>query len=198
MNRPDERQLRDAIDEARAILDDMELGVLDRSRPDGRRWSLSAFELRERASIRTRDGFPPANGGGSGGQTKKGGDYGGGVVPALALAPGEGRSEDRQHWDRFLLDLQCGLVYLRRTIDDLVKATPAQRHPDRPNLTCCRVCSRPNDEPVIYRSERCRWCWEFWRLWGVDAPEPILKLRREGRRITENIIRAELAEELAG
>lgn len=194
MIRPDERQLRELLAELDSIRADIELGILDRSKPDGKRWSLSAFDLMARARLRTRDGFPPSTSGGSGG-TKKGGDYGGGVVPSLALAGDT--NEDRQHWDRLLLRLQLMLTNGRHAVQELAAATPAQRHPDRPEFGC-RVCSRPGKPEPIYRAERCEWCYRFWLLWKADAPPAILKLRREGKRITEQAIRLELDEEMAG
>ena len=155
MIRPDERQLRELLSELDSIRADIELGILDRSKPDGKRWSLSAFDLMARARLRTRDGFPASNGGGGGGASKKGGDYGGGVVPSLALAGDT--NTDRQHWDRLLLRLQLMLTTGRHAVQELAAATPAQRHPDRPEFGC-RVCSRPGKPEPIYRAERCRWC----------------------------------------
>lgn len=195
MIRPDERQLRELLAELDSIRADIELGILDRSKPDGKRWSLTAFDLMARARMRNRDGFPPSNGDGSGRATKKGGDYGGGTVPSLALA---GDTDvDRQHWDRLLVRLQLMLVNGRHAVRELAEATPAQRHPDRPEFGC-RICSRPGKPEPIYRAERCRWCYDFWLMWKVDVPDAILKLRREGRRITEQAIRAELDEEMVG
>lgn len=195
MIRPDERQLRELLAELDSIRADIELGILDRSKPDGKRWSLSAFDLMARARLRTRDGFPASNGGGGGGASKKGGDYGGGVVPSLALAGDT--NTDRQHWDRLLLRLQLMLTNGRHAVQELAAATPAQRHPDRPEFGC-RICSRPGKPEPIYRAERCEWCYRFWLLWKADAPDAILKLRREGKRITEQAIRLELGEEMAG
>ena len=114
-----------------------------------------------------------------------------------AFARVEDNDEDLNHWREFLMDLQVGLTYFRRLPTTLAKATPAQQHPDRPEFGC-RVCSRPGKPEPIYRAERCRWCYDFWLLWRADVPEPILKLRREGKRITEQAIRLELDEELAG
>lgn len=194
MIRPDERQLDELLCEVESVVDRLRHGSADPNR-DGKRWSLTAFQLLARARLRTRDGFPASNGGRGSGASKKGGDYGGGVVPSLALAPDT--NEDRKHWDNLLLDLQVAMTYLRRLPAHIEKATPAHQHPDRAE-DGCRVCSRPGKPEPIYRAERCEWCYRFWLLWKADAPPAILKLRREGKRITEQAIRLELNEELAG
>lgn len=194
MIRPDERQLDELLCEIESVVDRLRHGSVDPNR-DGKRWSLTAFQLLSRARMKTRDGFPASNGGGGGGASKKGGDYGGGVVPSLALAGDT--NEDRKHWDNLLLDLQVAMTYLRRLPAYIEKATPAHQHPDR-LVEACRVCSRPGKPEPIYRAERCRWCYDFWLLWKADVPAGILKLRREGKRITEQLIRLELDEELAG
>lgn len=191
MIRPDERQLDDLLCEIESVVDRLRHGSADPAR-GGKRWSLTAFQLLARARVKTRDGFPASNGGG-GGASKKGGDYGGGVVPSLALAGDT--NEDRKHWDNLLLDLQVAMTYLRRLPAHIEQATPAQQHPDR-LVEACRVCGDP-DEP-IYRSERCRWDYDRWLEFGVDMPERIVRWRRQGKRITSTMIRAELDEEMAG
>lgn len=190
--RPDRRQLEELVAELRWLADVFELGLAD---DEGKRWSYTMFDLMARAQVAKRDGFPMSrdgSGGGRGGFAPDGSRPG--PVPGMATAA---EDEDRQRWWSLLTDLQVMVTYGRHACTVLAKATPAQRHPDRPEFGC-RICSRPGKPEPIYASERCRWCWDFWRLWKVDAPVPILKLRREGKRITENVIRAELAEEMAG
>jgi hypothetical protein len=142
----------------------------------------------ERAKVATR-----AEKSGGGGTPSYGADGSrNGPTPAQAMAV----SEERKAWDEWLMDIQVAMTYLRHAIVVQAKATPAQQHPDMPEFGC-RVCSRPGKPEPIYRSERCR-CQDFWILWKVDAPEPLIKLRREGKRITENVIRNVLDEERAG
>ncbi len=188
MIRPDETQLRNAIDEMRGVLDDLELGILDRSKPGGKRWSLTVYELLARARVRSKDKLP--------GPERGRGAIGGHGDPTCSEAASrvEDHDEDLRHWHELLTDLEVARTYLRRLPAHLRAATPAQQHPDRPNLECCRVCSRKGDEPAIYRAERCQWCYRFWLDWKVDAPEPILKLRREGKPVSENAIRAAIEE----
>jgi hypothetical protein len=183
---PDARQLHEVFAEIRALTEDFERGILDRSRPDGKRWSLTAEQLMARAKTATKTeragGSATPNYGADGSRN--------GPTPAQALTV----SQERRTWDDFLLDVQTGLAYLRRANDKLAAATPAQQHPDRPEFGC-RVCSRPGKPEPVYRAERCRWCYDFWLLWKADVPALILKLRREGKRITEQVIRMELDEE---
>lgn len=187
--RPDFRQLREMLAELRSAADDFEFGILDRSKPDGKRWSLTAEQLMERAKAATR-----AEKSGGGGTPSYGRDGSrNGPTPAQAMTV----SEERRQWNEWNLDVQVAVTYLRRAVDLLAAATPAQQHPDRPELGC-RVCSRPGKPEPIYRAERCQWCYRFWLDWKVDVPEPILKLRREGKPVTENAIRLVLDEVLAG
>jgi hypothetical protein len=186
---PDAQQLRGLIAELRSLADDFELGILDRSKPDGKRWSLTAEQLMGRAKAAAR-----AEKSGGGGTPSYGADGSrNGPTPAQAMTV----SEERKAWDEWLMDVQVAMTYLRRAIVVLDKATPAQQHPDRPEFGC-RVCSRPGKPELIYRAERCQWCYRFWLDWKVDVPEPILKLRREGKPVTENAIRLVLDELLAG
>lgn len=186
--RADERHLAQVMAEMRALADDFEFGILDRSRSDGKRWSVTAVQLMAMAKSPMRS----TGGGGSGPHYAADGSRPG-PTPGQALVP----SEDRRRWDEWLTDVQTGLAHLRRANDILARATPAQQHPDHPEEGC-RVCSRPGKPEPIYRAERCRWCYDFWILWKVDPPHSLLKLRRQGGRITENVIRKVLDEELAG
>ncbi len=176
--------------ELESIADRLRHGIPDPSKPS-RRWSLTAFSLFAAARVRSRDKLPQVESG-------RGGSGHGDPTYGDAKARVDDKDADLMAWHDLRMDVQTMLTYGRHAVELLDKATPAQQRPDRPNLDCCRVCSRPNDEPAIYRSERCRWCWDFWILWKVDVPESILKLRRQGKRITENIIRTVLDEELAG
>lgn len=186
---PDAHQLRNLLDEIRAIVDDFERGILDRSKPDGRRWSLTAEQLMARAKA-----SPRGVTGGASGRTPRYASDGSrpGSTPALALSV----SEERKVWDEWLIDVQVALTYLRHAIDIQAKATPAQQHPDRLEVGC-RVCSRPGKPEPIYRAERCEWCYRFWLLWKADVPEAILRRRRQGQSITEQMIRAELDEAMS-
>ncbi len=190
--KPLDWELRDTIAEARGILDDMELGILDRSRPDGKRWSLSAYDLFNRARVRSRDKLP---------QPDRGRRALGGHGDPTASEAGtrvEDNDPDLRHWHALQLELRVAMGYLRRLAPILAAATPAQQHPDRPEFGC-RVCSKPGKPEPIYRAERCQWCYRFWLDWKVDAPEPILKLRREQKPITINLIRQALdVNELVG
>jgi len=189
--KPLDWELRDSIAEARGILDDLELGILDRSRPDGKRWSLTAYDLFNRARVRSRDKLPQPDSGrrALGGHSDP--------TSTEAAARVEDKDEDLKHWRDLQLELRVAMVYLRKLAPILAEATPAQQHPDRIEVGC-RICSRPGKPEPIYRAERCRWCYDFWLLWKTDVPEAILKLRRAGKRITEQAIRAELEEVLAG
>lgn len=48
-------------------------------------------------------------------------------------------------------------------------------------------------EPV-HASERCRWCYDFQRVQGLDPPMQLLEARSKGRRISEAMVAAALAQ----
>jgi hypothetical protein len=182
---PDRVQLAGLIAELRSILDDLEEGIVDRSRPDGRRWSVTAYQLIALARAKKPDGFPPPSSGEGGGST--GGSHGGGPVPMLVMA--NLNDADRKAAEDLVLNVQIMASYGRHAVKVIDKATPENQRPDRPMLDCCRICSRPGKPEPIYRSERCQWCYRFWLEWKVDVPPSILKLRREGRAIYDRDIR---------
>ncbi len=45
----------------------------------------------------------------------------------------------------------------------------------------------------VHSSGRCRWCYDFWLVEGVDAPKALLDKRDGGRRISEADVDAALA-----
>lgn len=192
--RPDERQLADLLGGIVELVDDLRLGILDRSRPNGKRWSLTAEQLLSRARSRPRETVTVDKAGG--------GRPSGPPDPTMSQAITVDSLEMRM-LKQLLAGVHAATQDLGQAVKALDEATPEQQRPDRPALDCCRVCTRPGVEPEpVYRSDRCRWCYEFWLRWShdgvsVDPPESILKLRRQGKRITENLIRKVLDEELA-
>lgn len=57
----------------------------------------------------------------------------------------------------------------------------------------CRSCRRlPKNWSPIHRSERCRWCYDFWLVEKVDPPTELLIARQEGKRITDRMVRESL------
>jgi hypothetical protein len=186
--RPDERQLEQLLDGIDEAVLDLRLGILDRSRPDGKRWSLSAEQLLSRARARPRETVTVDKAGG--GRTS------GPPDPTMTQAITVDSAEMKA-LKELLEGVHTATHALGQAVKALDKATPEQQRPDRPELGC-RVCSRPGKPEPIYRAERCRWCYDFWLLWKVDAPDSLLKLRREGKRITENLIRKVVDEELVG
>lgn len=187
--RPDERQLADLLAGVDELVTDLRLGILDRSRPGGKRWSLTAEQLLSRARARPRETVTVDKAGG--------GRPSGPPDPTMSQAITVDSLEMRM-LKQLLAGVHAATQDLGQAVKALDEATPEQQRPDRPDLNCCRVCSRPGKPEPTYASERCQWCWRFWKLWGVDVPESILKLRREGRPISENAIRKVLDEELAG
>lgn len=204
--RPDERQLAEIFRELRSGIDDLEKGIEDRANQNGRRWSLTAGQVVAEGRGSQRDGFPrtgdakkPLPRGNrppdpdpeaDGGHTAYGDTVGG--IATARDAPEVVRAHD------LLRSIELMRSAKNAAVQVLVDATPAQQHPDRPDLDSCRVCSRAGHPVPVYRTsgadERCEWCLRFWLLWQVDVPADILKLRHQGKRVTENAIRAALGE----
>jgi hypothetical protein len=209
--RPDDRQLAEIFAEMRSAIGDLERGIEDRANATGRRWSLTASHVIDQGQGTQRDGFPrtgarppppapnrPPNPDpeADGGHTAYGDTVGG--IATASDTPEVRRSRE------LVSAIRAARDALRAAVAVLVAATPAQQHPRIPDLDSCRVCSRAGHPVPIYHgsrgaetSERCEWCYRFWLLWGTDVPPAILKLRHQGKRVTENAIRAELGE-LAG
>ena len=186
--RPDRAQFLGLLESLQADIDDLRGGILDRSRANGKRWSLTAEQLFDRAMARPRETVVQAGGG------RPSGSHSAPTESAAITVD----SAEMVALREFVTHVRTALLCLDDAAKVLDRSTPDNQRPDRPNLDCCRVCSRPNDEPPIYRAERCQWCYRFWLDWKVDAPEPILKLRRQGKPISENAIRQVLDEALAG
>jgi hypothetical protein len=172
--------------ELESISDRLRHGIPDPTKP-ARRWSLTAFTLFAAARIRSRDKLPPRQfGRGIGG-------HGDPTYGDAKMGMDEHLDPDLRAWEDLRNDVQLMLNYGRHAVGVLDKATPAQQRPDKLE-PCCRVCG----DKVLYSGERCRWCYDFWILWKVDAPKRVLSWRRSGKRITSTMVQAELAEEMVG
>lgn len=180
--RPDRHQFGGLFDALQSDLDDLRHGILDRSRSDGKRWSLTAEQLFDRAIARPRETVTTSGGGRPAGSHSS---------PTESAATTKD-SEEVVRLRELVTHVRTALLCLDDAVKTLDRATPDQQRPDRPDLNACRVCSRPGKPEPVYRAERCRWCYDFWILWKVDTPPAILKMRREGKRISEQAIRTEL------
>jgi len=180
----EERQLDDVVDKLHGMVEDFRHGIADAT---GRRWSLTATQLLERARQRSRDKNPPPE------RIRCGGLGHGDPVAGQGLAFSD-KDEDLEHWRRFFAHLTSMAEAGRMAIREQAAATPLQQHPPKIEPNHCRVCG---DQP-IYRgkadlaSERCEWCWRHWCLYGVDMPRRIVAWRKQGKRITDAMIKAEI------
>ncbi len=184
--RPDRVQFLALLDALASDVEDLRHGLPDRARDNGKRWSLTAEQLFDRAMARPRETVPASDG------RRPVGSHSAPTETAAVTFDSAEMVALRQ----LVTHIRSALGYLDDAAKVLDRATPENQRPDRPVLDCCRVCSRPGKPEPIYRSERCRWCYDFWLMWRNDVPEPILKMRREGRRISESDIRTELDIEL--
>ncbi len=185
--RPADFPVESMLAELELIADRLRHGIPDPAKPS-HRWSLTAFSLFAAARIRSKDKLPPVESG-------RGGSGVGDPTYGDAKALVEDKDADLRAWQDLRVDVELMLTYGRHAVGILDEATPAQQRPDKPEPGC-RVCSRPGKPETVHASDRCRWCWDFWRFWGLDATETILKLRRAGKTITQNVVREHMGEEL--
>lgn len=177
--------LLDLIYEARAALDDLEKGVLDRN-PDSptydTRGSLTAVELVRRARHGTRDGYPRQSmGGGSGGLAGN---------PVAELVTSDPMSDPIRRAAVDMKRLLKGAVGdLRVAVGTLAKAEP----PSPKSTPSCRVHAGVGIYEPAWRGDRCRWCNDFFAVEGVDPPDDLLLAKDRGERITTKMVKEALA-----
>lgn len=196
IRRPTEQQLQDLIDEARNALDILENG----HHPDAENAArlMAASELI--AAIRQRrrvTGLPTSTRREGGPSTVL--DDENVPMPPLADPVGETVASALSdvgaadvHAATMLRELRTGVSCLRASLGALAKATPSRDEEPKGDPGCKVHATYGVWEPV-YRSERCRWDYEFWLSNGVDVPEPIMRARLDGRRITMAMVARALA-----
>ena len=75
---------------------------------------------------------------------------------------------------------------LRVARGSMIKAFEGRdEEPDEPG---CVNCQRVASWVPVHRSERCRWCYDFWLAEGFDAPDDLLKVRASGRPVTQRMV----------
>ncbi len=101
---------------------------------------------------------------------------------AAAVVDGDLRDElrlERAGIDEDVEEIGLALERLRKR---LVRATETASRSKAPPE--CRLCAVELRSTVIYASERCRWHYDFWREWGVDAARGLTVLHLQDRRIS--------------
>jgi hypothetical protein len=188
------------IDELRAALDDLELGILDRD-PDSPthdlRGNFTVATLTELASRRGRIGYPTASmSGGRRGSVKDDENV---PMPPLSDPVGEAVVADNDNtFRRPAADIRRYLTGARgdlaAAVSALSSATPKQRS-EAELEPRCRSCARLDVFEHVYRagSELCRWCYDFNVLHRTEPPLELLDLHHRGARITSRMITDALA-----
>lgn len=192
MTRPaDHRELQELIDEARQALDWMERG-----RPESKTYPkplIAASELLARARREARDGYPTSTMSGPGGPATVLDDEGVPMAPlndpvGEHVVNDQGNDPVRHHALELARILRGTVNSLRVAVDHLGKATPHSRPADDAAPDCCVSHQRFGMWEPVDKDGRCRWCYEWRRVHQADPPEPILRHRAEGRRITSKVI----------
>lgn len=199
----DERQLAAMIDEARSLLDDLDLGVIkDKSTPNPHR-GLTAARLIEWARAAKRDGYPPQSM--REGSGRRATDDDGELLPAVSDPVGELVIAPMDPVRRSALDVRRGLA---GALGDLRMAVTVLGNADRPAPVTgepeCRSCIRIGVYSVVHRGKSgndtalCKWCYEWNAIHGEDPPEPILRAHADGKRITTRLVKEVMGERRRG
>ena len=91
-----------------------------------------------------------------------------------------------------LRGLTSAIGDLRLARDTLAKAfQPQDLRPAEPG---CANHNRHGHWEPIHTNGRCRWCYDFWLNFGLDAPAQLIQARAEGRRITQPMVDQAIAD----
>lgn len=138
--------------------------------------------LRERASDSVLDGWPRQSGPGAGGQ--HGGDP---VGTTVALRLDQPNHDTLGHAHRQVLTR----IHAARRLLEQAESTgrnalppPTGQHFD----DGCTSCATIRTWSPIWRTRRCRFCYDYLRAEGHDPPAALIRMHHEGRRITAGIV----------
>ncbi len=184
---PERRQLKALLDELGALLEDVSRGpVLDAE--TGRRSPLCATELLARARIRSNDGYPSGSGV-EGSSRRTATDRDGEKLPGYSDPVGElvaiGVQDSLLTGLRGMVaDLRGARKLLLSARKRLVDASPPVPEKGEPG---CRVLARFDRWEPVYRSERCRWVYDWWLEFGEDPPDEVVRAWIAHGKITVQI-----------
>lgn len=197
---PADHQFAEIFAELRQVIDDLEHGaVVEIEDESGRKTkkrtpSLEQFLLLAAAAL--RDGFPTATMQGSSRSSVL--DEDGHAIPPISdpvgeLASAESRIVDpiRATAQSVLRGLTDGLGDLRLSRGALIRGSRyAKVGPGDPG---CTSHARIGRWVEVYKDGRCNWCYKHRLVWLNDPPVDIVRMKDDGRIITDAMIREALA-----
>jgi hypothetical protein len=104
--------------------------------------------------------------------------------PTFAMATAN-VSDVHRHVQTVIRSLFGALCDGKAALDALVKAFPEAAENDGPGEPGCVSCARHTWEPRVYRSKRCRFCYDFRLIYRMDPPVDLVKDHHDGKTITE-------------
>lgn len=191
---PEPQHLAGIFAELRERIDTLERGTVLRRKgePDV---EIPAFgELVKLAAAARRDGYPASSAAEKSGTGQGDLDEEGFHVAPISDPTGELATAERII-DPIKVHLKTVIRGLTSALGDLRMACTAQASGSQyaeigPGEARCESCARIGEWSDVYRSERCRWCYDFWLKWRRDAPIDLLRMRiKEGKRITAQMER---------
>jgi hypothetical protein len=188
-------QVAELINVSRHALDDLELGVLDRSKPHAGRGDLSIFDLMRRVAKGMRDGYPTQSslrGSGGAGTVM---DDEGKAMPPVSDPVGElvadriGGTGQPDAWRAAAREsieaLDQAAAHLVAAVCALAKVQPPKDPPAEPG---CAVHAKHKMYEEVDKDGLCRKCYEWRRAMHCDPPALVLKTWADGKRLTSRII----------
>jgi hypothetical protein len=185
-------RLADIFAEVRERIDALERGTVIKHKGEPDIEIPSLEELVRLAAAARRDGFPTQSMRGSSRSTVLDEDkmpIAPISDPTGELASAEGRIVDpiKAHLQRVMRGLTGAVGDLRMASAAMVSSS--QYVDVGLGEPRCASCARINEWATVHRSERCRWCYDFWLRWRRDPPIELLRDRRDGKRITSHMER---------
>lgn len=102
------------------------------------------------------------------------------------------RTDHAQQAVEWFAHLKETMGHIRTLASEAARITihPPADHDGDPG---CKVHATLNHYEPADKAGRCRWCYDFYNLEGIDPPADILQARIDGKRITMRMVQASLA-----
>ncbi|HVX20902.1 MAG TPA: hypothetical protein VHB02_06125 [Acidimicrobiales bacterium] len=149
-------------------------------------------DLWDLLSAARRDGYRTRSMGGGTAATIY--DDDGHAMPPLADPVGELVVDDRKvrdpmvdHVTTLMRSLTHALGDVRIARASFIRAWEEHGEPGT-GEPACRVHARIGIFEEVHRSDRCRWCYDFYGNHGVDPPRDLVRARADGKKITQRMI----------
>lgn len=187
---PERQQLAGVCAEIRELVDAIENGTVLKRKGEPDVEIPGAHALIRLAAAARRDGFPTSSMQGSSRSSVL--DEDGFAVAPISDPTGELAAGERivdpikVHLKSMMRGLTDAQGALRTAKFSLIQSS--QYAEVGVGEARCSECERIGEWSDVFRDGRCSWCYKFWLIWKRDPPIEILKARKDGRKITRQIV----------